>query len=84
MHDPKLHHWQAVERILRYLSGTITHGLLLPHNSTTSLIGFADADWGVDVDDRKSTTGYCIYMGSNFVSWTSHNQKTVSKSSTEV
>jgi len=48
------------------------------------LIGFADADWGVDVDDRKSTTGYCIYMGSNFVSWTSHNQKTVSKSSTEV
>ena len=68
MHDPKLHHWQAVKRILRYLAGTITHGLLLRPNSTTSLIGFADADWGADVDDRKSTTGYCIYMGSNLVS----------------
>jgi len=83
MPDRKLHHWQAVKRILRYLAGTITHGLLLRHNSTTSLIGFADADWGADVDDRKSTTGYCIYMGYNLISWSSHKQKTVSISSTE-
>jgi len=36
---------------------------------------FLDADWGVDVDDRKSTTGYYIYLGSNLVSWSSHKQK---------
>ena len=54
MHDPKLHHWQVVKRILRYLGGTITHVLFLCRNSMSSLIGFEDVDWGVNVDDCKS------------------------------
>ena len=83
MHDPKLHHWQAVKRILRYLAGTSNFGLLLKRQSLSSIIGFSDADWGVDVDDRKSTTAYCIYIGSNLVSWSTHKQKSVSRSSTE-
>jgi len=83
MHDPREHHLKAVKRILRYLAGTTTHGLILRPARDFNIRGFSDSDWGTDLDDRKSTTGYCIYIGSNLVSWTSNKQKVVSKSSTE-
>ena len=83
MHSPQEHHWKAVKRILRYLKGTLHHGLLIKCSTNTDLMGFCDSDWGNDIDDRKSTTGYCVYFGSNIVSWSSHKQKVVSRSSTE-
>ena len=82
MHSPQLHHWQSVKRILRYLAGTIDHGLLLHHQSSSFIKAFSDVDWGAYPDDRKSTSGFCVYLGSNLISWT-HKQKTVSRSSTE-
>jgi len=84
MHSPQLHHWQAVKRILRYLARTIDHGLLLHQQSSSFIKVFSDADWGADLDDRKSTSGFCIYLGSNLISGSAHKQKTVSRSSTEV
>jgi len=44
---------------------------------------FADADWGSDPSDRKSTLGFCIYLGSNLVTWSSKKQAVVSRSTTE-
>jgi len=83
MHDPHVHHWQVVKRILHYLMGIVDHGLMFHQNSSSSIIAFSDADWGVNVDDKKSTTGYCVYFGSNLISWSSHKQKIVSHSSTK-
>lgn len=83
MQNPLSEHWKAVKWILRYLKGTIDHGLTLKHCTNLSLFGFADAYWGTDPDDRRSTSGYCIYFGSNPVSWCSKKQTTVSRSSTE-
>ena len=83
MHAPQNHHWQAVKRILRYLAGTVHHGLLLHRTSTLNVLAFADADWAADLDDRKSTTGFCVYLGSNLIAWSTHKQKCVSRSSTE-
>src|SRR5271156_4598187 len=56
---PGQRHWTAVKRIMRYLKGTVSHGLVYKnHDGTVSLDVFCDADWAGDLSDRKSTTGY--------------------------
>lgn len=85
MQNPSLTHWQAVKRILRYLNGSLELGLSLQPAQYTSLRleGFCDADWASDPDDRRSTSGFCVYLGPNPVSWQSKKQHTISRSSTE-
>ncbi|XP_071695972.1 uncharacterized mitochondrial protein AtMg00810-like [Rutidosis leptorrhynchoides] len=94
MHCPTINHCSAVKRILRYLQGTANYVLRLMHDSGTvlhaytdsaynSLTSFSDAGWAGCPDDRRSTGGYAIYLGSNLVSWSARKQKTVSRSSTE-
>ncbi|KAJ0532239.1 putative RNA-directed DNA polymerase [Helianthus annuus] len=83
MYSPTVNHWSAVKRILRYLQGTIDLGLLLRHDSASSLHAFSDADWAIYPDDRRSTGVYAIYLGKNLISWAARKQKTVSRSSTE-
>jgi len=83
MHNPQEHHWKAVKCILRYLADTHSHGLLIQRSSSTNVRAFSDAGWGNDIDDKKSTTGYCVYYGLNIIAWFSHKQRVVSRSSTE-
>jgi hypothetical protein len=83
MHDPRVPHLSHVKRILRYLKGTLDHGLLLNSSSPTSLTVYSDADWAGCPDTRRSTSGFCVYLGDNLVSWSSKRQVTVSRSSAE-
>jgi histone deacetylase 1/2 len=86
MAHPLESHWRAVKRILRYLKGTMSHGLLLypsPSSPPFSLRAYSDADWATDQDDRRSTSGSCIYFGSNLISRGSKKQPLVARSSTE-
>ncbi|RVW28108.1 Retrovirus-related Pol polyprotein from transposon RE1 [Vitis vinifera] len=81
MQSPLITHWKAIKRILRYLAGTLHHGLHLQHssNSHINLIGFCDADWASDVDDCHSISGYCLFLGPNLVSW--HSESNIPLSS---
>ena len=83
MHDPREPHLSAVKRILRYLRGTLDHGLLLRHGAASELTVYTDADWAGCPDTRKSTSGYAVFLGDNLVSWSSKRQNTVSRSSAE-
>ena len=83
MHKPTEEHWAAVKRILRYLKFSIHFGLLIRPSSSTQLSIYSDADWAGCPDDRRSTSGFCIYFGDNLISWSSKKQPTVARSSTE-
>ncbi|XP_043725831.1 uncharacterized mitochondrial protein AtMg00810-like [Telopea speciosissima] len=70
-------HWQGVKCILQYLKGTILHRLQIYDQSSWALSAFFDADWASCPDDRKSTSGYLVYLGRNLVSWQSRKQHIV-------
>jgi histone deacetylase 1/2 len=83
LHSPTEEHWSAVKRILRFVHGTLDHGLLLSPSASSSLTVYSDADWAGDVADRRSTGGYAVFYGGNLVAWSARKQATVSRSSTE-
>eukprot|EP00268_Persea_americana_P015414 TRINITY_DN17101_c0_g1_i5.p1 TRINITY_DN17101_c0_g1~~TRINITY_DN17101_c0_g1_i5.p1 ORF type:complete len:525 (+),score=94.13 TRINITY_DN17101_c0_g1_i5:1509-3083(+) len=83
MEKPCEGHLITAKRILHYDNGTLNFGLLYKQHVSFSLSGFVDADWAGDVNDRRSTTGYCFNTGSAAVSWCSKKQTTVALSSCE-
>ncbi|CAL8159727.1 unnamed protein product [Prunus armeniaca] len=82
MTQPSYLHFQLVKRILRYIHGTLDHGLTFTSGSW-DLHAYSDADWASDVNTRRSTTVFVVYLGNNPVSWQSKKQNSVSRSSTE-
>ena len=47
------------------------------------IFGYSDSGYAGDRGDRKSTAGYCTFVGGNFVTWRSKKQDIVSRSSAE-
>jgi hypothetical protein len=82
MAAPTTAHWSAAKGVLRYLAGTKELGLSYGGNSS-GLQGFCDADYGGDVDTRRSTTGYLYILNGGAISWSSRRQQTVAASTTE-
>ncbi|XP_019093319.1 PREDICTED: uncharacterized protein LOC109129512 [Camelina sativa] len=80
---PKKSHLLFVNKIIKYIKGTIELGIYYTKDTTTSLIGYCDADWAGSVDDRRSTSGGCFFMGNNLISWHNKKQNSVSLSTAE-
>lgn len=83
MHLPTNGHFQLVKRLLRYIKGTLDHGLRFTSGPFT-IHAFSDSNWAGDCIDRKSTSGYCVFLGPNLISWSAKKQATVYRSSTKV
>ncbi|KAA3470311.1 hypothetical protein EPI10_016027 [Gossypium australe] len=58
-----------------HLVVTIDFGLVFCPFDRLSLVGYANANWGLDFDDHWSTTGYCVYFRHTPVSWSSKKQQ---------
>jgi transposase InsO family protein len=92
--NPGPEHWQAVERLLRYLSKTAARPLVYrpglfsdPKLHSPGLdahvVGHSDSDWAGDLDTSKSRTGWMVHFGGCLVSWRSVVQSSVAQSSCE-
>ena len=93
MNKPTMTHLTAAIRILRYLRGSTNWCLKYTNNNEVNnqdkskneitVTAYSDADWGGDIDDKKSTSGYCIFVDGNLAHWGSKKQQTVATSSAE-
>ncbi|XP_051147523.1 uncharacterized mitochondrial protein AtMg00810-like [Andrographis paniculata] len=84
MAAPRTSHHFAILHILRYVKGTLLHGLQFSSNSSLTLSGYSDPDWAGDPTDRCSTNGFCFFLGDSLISWRSKKQTLVSRSSAEL
>lgn len=83
MDSPSKSHWQACKRLLRFLKGTEDYGLHFKPGDIKGLIAFNHANWGRDLDNRRSVGSFCIYYGGNLIYWSSKKQSVMPCSSTE-
>ncbi|XP_070014192.1 secreted RxLR effector protein 161-like [Nicotiana sylvestris] len=83
MEDPPSTHLKVTRRILRYLKSMIAFGLFDSSSSDFNLVRFYDSDYGGDIDDRKSTTGFVFFLGDYVISWGSKKQSIVTLSTYE-
>lgn len=75
-------HWRAAKRVLRYLKETV-HLKLLYKPGQSYPTGYADADYGNNIIDRRSFTGFIFFMSGAPISWEARKQRTVALSTTE-
>ena len=83
MSSPTVDNWAAIEHILCYLKGAPGRGILYSNHGHNRVECFTDADWAGSKEDRRSISGYCVFVGGNLVSWKSKKQGVVSRSSAE-
>ena len=84
MHDPREPHLLVTYRALHYLKGNPGKGILFKKNDTLALEAYIDTDYAGSIVDRRSTTGYCTFLGGNLVTWRSKKQNVVARLSAEL
>jgi hypothetical protein len=80
--NPSRAHIEAIKTILSYLKGSMTRGIMYG-GGTLKVVAHSDADWGADVEARRSTGAYVFTMSNGPVSWCSKRQPTVALSTTK-
>ena len=69
LRDPRLSHWRAAKKVIRYLQGTEDLMLTYQRTNTLDIVGFNDADYASCIDKKKSTSGNIFMMAEGAVSW---------------
>ncbi|XP_031257536.1 uncharacterized protein LOC116115537 [Pistacia vera] len=59
--------WQACKHVLRYIKGTKFHGLIFKPAASLCVECYANADWGSNLDDKRSTSGYSYAINASYI-----------------
>ena len=83
MSSSTVSHWATVEHILCYLKEALGCGILYKKHGHTRIECFSDTYWAGSKEDRRYTSGYCVFLGGNLISIKNNKQSVVSRSSEE-
>lgn len=87
MDNPGKPHWEALQDVLAYLRANphahIQYTCNIAHHLRDKLVCYVDSDWAGDVDDRRSTSGWIIFLNGGPIAWGTNKQKSPSGSSME-
>ncbi|KAJ9565193.1 hypothetical protein OSB04_001159 [Centaurea solstitialis] len=81
-HNPGLIHWQAINRVFKYLKGTMDYGLTYS-GFPSVLEGYSDASWITNTEDHSSTSGWVFLLGGGAICWASKKQTCITASTME-
>ena len=83
--NPDESHWNALDRLYIYLHETIGYSITYQtlQEKSAEIVGFSDADYAMNLDDRKSTSGFIFLLNGGPISWKAQLQKCVTLSSCE-
>jgi hypothetical protein len=69
MQRSTMEHQQAVKRIIRYVAGTLDHGLYYPRcPGEAHIVGYSDSDHAGNIDTSKSMSGILFFFGKCLIS----------------
>ena len=71
MRQPRETHWLVAMRVLAYIKSCPGKWLVYRKHGDVHISEYSDSGYAGDRGDRKSTTGYCIFVGENLVTWRS-------------
>lgn len=70
MSNPGEEHWKMLKHLLRYISGTKSHGVFYSFSSTSQLVhGYTDSSFADCPDTSRSTIAYVFFYGGAILSW---------------
>ncbi|PHU17205.1 hypothetical protein BC332_12900 [Capsicum chinense] len=84
MHCPSEVHLKATKRVVLYIKGTITYGVMFRRSQPVKLFGYSNSYWGGSKDDTKRTSGHYFSVSYGIFSWSCKKQDIVAQSTAEV
>nr|GFB23247.1 zinc finger, CCHC-type [Tanacetum cinerariifolium] len=80
--NPRNQHWQAIQRVLKYLKKTIDYRSVYSGYPSV-LEGYTDARWISNTEDNSSTSGWVFLLGGGAISWAAKKQTCITGSTNE-
>jgi Reverse transcriptase (RNA-dependent DNA polymerase)/Integrase core domain/gag-polypeptide of LTR copia-type len=81
--DPSIHHLRAAKHLMRYIQGTKDFATVFNGDGDTHPIGYSDASYANNPDDRKSYSGYIFFLANAIISFQSQKQTVIALSTME-
>ncbi|XP_059277827.1 secreted RxLR effector protein 161-like [Lycium ferocissimum] len=83
LNNPRMHHWKAVKRVIRYLQRTKDYMLTYRKSDHLEIVGYSDSNFARCLDSRRSISGYVFMLVGGVISWKSVKKTLIASSAME-